>query len=67
MFPSLLLDFIQAIILTRYDSWKQLIADGANVIEIMLRAHILADLSSDKILAVLQRYLDIPSASPKPG
>jgi hypothetical protein len=56
---SLLLAFTLAMVLTRYDSRKQLIVDEANAIETArLRAQMLAEPFRSEILALLQRYLD---------
>ena len=56
---SLLLAFTLGMVLTRYDSRKQLIVDEANAIgTTRLRAQILAEPFRTNILALLQRYLD---------
>jgi hypothetical protein len=56
---SLLLAFTLGMVLTRYDSRKQLIVDEANAIGTSrLRAQMLAEPFRSKILALLQRYLD---------
>jgi hypothetical protein len=56
---SLLLAFTLAMVLTRYDSRKQLIVDEANAIgTTRLRAQMLPDPFRSEILALLQRYLD---------
>jgi Protein of unknown function (DUF4239) len=56
---SLLLAFTLGMVLTRYDSRKQLIVDEANAIgTTRLRAQMLSEPFRSKILALLQRYLD---------
>lgn len=56
---SLLLAFTLAMVLTRYDSRKQLIVDEANAIgTTRLRAQMLAEPFRSEILALLQKYLD---------
>lgn len=56
---SLLLAFTLAMVLTRYDSRKQLIVDEANAIgTTRLQAQMLAEPYRSEILALLQRYLD---------
>jgi hypothetical protein len=56
---SLLLAFTLAMVLTRYDSRKQLIVDEANAIgTTRLRAQLLTEPARSKILALLQKYLD---------
>jgi len=56
---SLLLAFTLAMVLTRYDSRKQLIVDEANAIgTTRLRARMLAEPSRSEILALLQKYLE---------
>lgn len=56
---SLLLAFTLAMVLTRYDSRKQLIVDEANAIgSTRLRAQLLAEPSRSKILELLHKYLD---------
>jgi len=59
MLLSLLLAFTLAMVLTRYDSRKQLIVDEANAIgTTRLRAQLLAEPARSKILSLLQKYLD---------
>lgn len=56
---SLLLAFTLAMVLTRYDSRKQLIVDEANAIgSARLRAQLLAEPSRSRILELLHKYLD---------
>jgi hypothetical protein len=56
---SLLLAFTLAMVLTRYDSRKQLIVEEADAIgTTRLRAQMLAEPYRSEILALLQRYLD---------
>ena len=56
---SLLLAFTLAMVLTRYDSRKQLIVDEANAIgTTRLRAQMLAEPFRSEILVLLQKYLD---------
>jgi hypothetical protein len=56
---SLLLAFTLGMVLTRYDSRKQLIVDEANAIgTTRLRAQMLAEPFRTKILALLRMYLD---------
>lgn len=56
---SLLLAFTLAMVLTRYDSRKQLIVDEANAIgTTRSRAQMLAEPSRSEILVLLQKYLE---------